>query len=329
VQKCQRCGEGILASQDSHGRIRKYCSDKCRNRFTRNTKPSKNICGSCGHCGQTFYGISSRRYCSSECARLHRRSPGSRKSDELFTCEICARDFPRHYGGANRCCSRKCGFALLALDRNLGGKFYKEPVQGPQCGLCSDCKRPCAPSSGYCDLCRDYRNISSCVACNGYFIKQAPQQTSCCAKCRAAVIVATARRNRGIALNFGSCKECGTIIISYSPIRIYCSSRCRLRVERRIDHASESARHRRKVAKITRVDPREIYARDRWKCGLCNRKIDPSLKYPNKMSASIDHIWPLSCGGHHVPENLQPAHWICNVRKRAGAGGQLMLSLTA
>lgn len=59
----------------------------------------------------------------------------------------------------------------------------------------------------------------------------------------------------------------------------------------------------------------EIFERDGWRCGLCGEGIDPAAAYPDPLSASLDHVVPLSLGGHHVPGNVQAAHLSCNVRK--------------
>ena len=51
-------------------------------------------------------------------------------------------------------------------------------------------------------------------------------------------------------------------------------------------------------------------------CGICGRPVDFSIKTPNPMSAVIDHIIPVSKGGHPSDiENLQLAHWTCNRQK--------------
>ena len=63
------------------------------------------------------------------------------------------------------------------------------------------------------------------------------------------------------------------------------------------------------------IRPLDIYERDSWTCGLCGDGIDPDTAWPDPLSASLDHILPLSKGGHHVPENVQAAHLSCNVRK--------------
>jgi 5-methylcytosine-specific restriction endonuclease McrA len=51
-------------------------------------------------------------------------------------------------------------------------------------------------------------------------------------------------------------------------------------------------------------------------CGICGRPVDKSLRYPNPMAPSIDHIIPIDRGGHPSDiDNLQLAHWTCNRQK--------------
>ena len=44
-------------------------------------------------------------------------------------------------------------------------------------------------------------------------------------------------------------------------------------------------------------------------------KVDKDLMWPDPMSASLDHIVPLSRGGTHTLDNVQLAHLACNERK--------------
>ena len=70
---------------------------------------------------------------------------------------------------------------------------------------------------------------------------------------------------------------------------------------------------------------RYIFERDNWICGICGRKINKRLKYPNPLSVSIDHIVPLSKGGDDSPVNVQAAHFRCNLGKNARNVGQLRM----
>lgn len=60
---------------------------------------------------------------------------------------------------------------------------------------------------------------------------------------------------------------------------------------------------------------RKIYA-TRTICGICGKLVDMSLRWPNPMSKCIDHIIPVSKGGHPSDiDNLQLAHMCCNREK--------------
>lgn len=51
-------------------------------------------------------------------------------------------------------------------------------------------------------------------------------------------------------------------------------------------------------------------------CGICGQSVERHYKYPHPLSAVIDHIIPVSKGGHPSDiENLQLAHHQCNRQK--------------
>jgi 5-methylcytosine-specific restriction endonuclease McrA len=50
-------------------------------------------------------------------------------------------------------------------------------------------------------------------------------------------------------------------------------------------------------------------------CGICGLPVDKSLKYPNQMCATVDHIIPCARGGGDDLPNLQLAHRKCNREK--------------
>ena len=51
-------------------------------------------------------------------------------------------------------------------------------------------------------------------------------------------------------------------------------------------------------------------------CGICGKPVDFSYKPPHPLSPSVDHIIPVSKGGHPTDiSNLQLAHRCCNRAK--------------
>lgn len=61
----------------------------------------------------------------------------------------------------------------------------------------------------------------------------------------------------------------------------------------------------------------DVFNRDGWVCGICSEPVSADAVYPDPLSASLDHVVPLSLGGAHSLENVQLAHLSCNVRKGA------------
>lgn len=61
----------------------------------------------------------------------------------------------------------------------------------------------------------------------------------------------------------------------------------------------------------------DVFGRDEWICGLCGDPIDATLRYPDPLSASVDHVVPINCGGSHTHDNVQASHLRCNLKKGA------------
>lgn len=62
---------------------------------------------------------------------------------------------------------------------------------------------------------------------------------------------------------------------------------------------------------------REIVKREEPYCWLCQKPIDPDLKYPALMSFSVDHIIPASVRPDlkEVRSNMRASHLDCNRRR--------------
>lgn len=71
---------------------------------------------------------------------------------------------------------------------------------------------------------------------------------------------------------------------------------------------AHEARARRAGILWDKVDLRDVYTKDCGICGLCKQPVDYTL-------FTIDHIKPIYLGGSHTLDNLQIAHWGCNVAK--------------
>lgn len=84
-------------------------------------------------------------------------------------------------------------------------------------------------------------------------------------------------------------------------------------------------RARLRNAAIEKFNPSEIFERDNWLCQLCGKRVDKLLKRPDPLSASLDHIVPLSKGGAHSRANTHLAHLTCNLRAHTGGVKQARL----
>jgi hypothetical protein len=109
-----------------------------------------------------------------------------------------------------------------------------------------------------------------------------------------------------------SCQRCGASLIRKGND---CCGKCRRRDRDAIrDHRQRAQQYGSKYEPIDRLS---IFTRDEWVCGLCEKPVDPTKRYPHPRSASLDHVIPLSRGGDHIPSNVQCAHLDCNIAKGA------------
>lgn len=138
--------------------------------------------------------------------------------------------------------------------------------------------------------------------------------------CRECVNAAARLRNpyKPKVLGVKPCEYCGKEFQFNKKKNLHCSPECsEATVNKRNWKHLQARRARLKNAFVESFNAKEIYERDNWMCGLCGDPIDPAAKLPNQMSASIDHIIPISKGGTHERTNVQAAHLFCNVSKGA------------
>ena len=59
----------------------------------------------------------------------------------------------------------------------------------------------------------------------------------------------------------------------------------------------------------------DICIRDNCICGLCHEPVDKTVRHPDPMCLSLDHITQVHWGGTNDPDNLRLTHLICNQRR--------------
>jgi hypothetical protein len=136
-----------------------------------------------------------------------------------------------------------------------------------------------------------------------------------------------------------TCPQCDAEFCPAAARQVTCSRRCGQlqrtdklseaeRAERRRLHWQAKNRRRRAAKRDARSEPytlAEIAARDRFRCQLCGCKVDMTLRRPDVMSPTIDHVIPIVEGGDDVRANVQLAHLRCNSSKGARGSQQLAL----
>lgn len=157
-------------------------------------------------------------------------------------------------------------------------------------------------------------------------VNSLPQGEARCHECR--------RHSKTVVVR---CQECGVDVSGAN--RRFCSVGCHnknINNSRRVygdTHRSSGGgsartRARRWGLVYQRIDQAKIYKRDKWTCQLCMAPIPKDAKHPDPLSATVDHIVPMSCGGGHLPSNVQLAHLGCNTSKGNRGSYQLAMSLT-
>lgn len=112
------------------------------------------------------------------------------------------------------------------------------------------------------------------------------------------------RKHKGKVPDSINCATCGVIVSLSTP---------RNGKRRRSDTAFCDAHARHGRIWIT---ARELAASSGEWCRLCGFVVDMTVRHPDSMSPTVDHIVPRALGGSDEPENLQLAHKGCNSSKR-------------
>lgn len=177
-------------------------------------------------------------------------------------------------------------------------------------------------------VCRPCRNpegatrvwYANCAVCRRPFVGRAYNATLCSDECRFVQ-----HHGRPRLRDTSGCTRCSGPLPA--DLRRRTCDAC-LNEARRV-HDSMANRRRRARRRGVVSEPYTmgyIASRDRFRCGICRRKVSIALRYPHPQSASIDHIVPLVGGGADTRANVQLAHFICNsLKSDRGSWQQLAL----
>lgn len=256
-------------------------------------QPTQSTAGTCQTDG-CDKPIMARRLCRKHYRQQVPEPPRDRTVPD--TCDECGKDYRRHtntYSGCCPPCAKKRAGRILS-DRAAAARA----------------ERP--------TTCPVY--YASCTYCGTPHTRRTPYIPTRATYCTPSCATEAASVRRGYRPRQRSCERCETPI-QWDRHRIhrYCTECKAVRhKENRKANKTGTHRHRAKQRGLPYVPikPLTIYRRDHWICGICGLNVDPTLKFPNRLSASLDHVIPMARGGGHLPDNVQLAHWACNVRKR-------------
>lgn len=162
----------------------------------------------------------------------------------------------------------------------------------------------------------------------------------CSAVCRRGAQPPRARKPRAPARPKAPCADCGVLMhtsaASLPAGQRTCQGCRRIRREQelatnprarqrryerkyqaRVGGGKHAHRARRYGVAYEHIVARRVFTRDRWRCGICGGQVDKTLKHPDPMAASLDHVIPMSKGGGHTYANTQCSHLKCNIDKGA------------
>jgi 5-methylcytosine-specific restriction endonuclease McrA len=177
--------------------------------------------------------------------------------------------------------------------------------------ICRPCRAPDRPVRAW------YVN---CAICGKLFVGQAYNATLCSDECRFVQ-----HHGRPRLRDLRGCGGCGGPLPD--DLRRQKCDGCVRETQRRAVSTGNRRRRARRRGAVRELYTLEYVAnRDRFRCGICRRKVSMNLRYPHLRSATIDHVVPLAEGGADTRANVQLAHLICNsLKSDRGASQQLAL----
>ncbi|HEU4590839.1 MAG TPA: HNH endonuclease, partial [Steroidobacteraceae bacterium] len=307
---CTWCGDTFTPTRSDST----TCSLRCRNRG--HYKPRDRWHDKqCEYCGKDFKSKrSDARYCSNTCNNRvwsPRRNPTKawtpkqRILPAQRACEGCGADISARMGNARYC--EPCGAGRAKVHEQT--RLAKRPYYSECIGCGEEFEEP--RQQRYCTkTCAGQTNRSkqlsvalakSCRGCGEQFTTFDIRRNECGTACRQWA----AKYPGVLRILDRECRHCAQPYRAVTAAQYFCTPKCSK------SFGKIQRRGRMEAAYVEPVSKGAIAKRDRWVCKLCGVKVDRRLEWPHPMSASIDHIVPISKGGEHSNANCQLAHLVC------------------
>lgn len=218
-----------------------------------------------------------------------------------------------------RDCMNPSHLQLLAEQRHGTSATYKSGCR------CDDCKRSHAKA------CREQRNIRKGNLAQREHGTTATYHVGCrCEPCRkAGAAYRLARRKQraaeisqhGIVQSYWAgcrCTLCRAAVAARGSRNRQARINDPTKVGRYRHQQSEQNHRRRSRTTNAYREPvalHDVGERDGWMCYICQKPIDPSVKWPHRLAPTLDHIVALANGGLHENANCAAVHHSCNSSK--------------
>ena len=254
----------------------------------------------CRQCGQEFEPkVKWQKSCSLLCSR---RWLNAHPNRQTYICQYCGKEFIPKQADRITYCSRECFFAHQA-----------------------DKKKALAEVRAILREQRSKENNSICKLCGRQYHSSAKKNGYCSDDCRKEKERHRSKEyeKQNHTPKIFICKECGKEVATEYPNKStsFCSSICRFRHSGRIEKAQRRARKH--ANGYERIDPFDIFKRDKWHCKLCGISTPRRLRGTLKAnSPELDHIIPLSQRGMHTYQNGSSIIGMNNRSKKEGGSGR-------
>jgi 5-methylcytosine-specific restriction endonuclease McrA len=253
-----------------------------------------------------------KKFCSIACGCTSRGRPRTGKTQAQVNAETAVRN--------TRACQR-CGIQYVKKgkrNKSEGNKYCSR-----ECGE----NRANYPYSILPEYTRLY--AGDCKECGKPFVSRSNGAVRCSDECRRLLFcrnsVERAIRSDDIDRSVRDCKCCGkSFVPEYgSRRRIFCSDQCQKKGGRAIAKAFRRAYSRKYPCE--KFSPYIVFNRDDWTCVACGRDTPKSARGTYEDNApELDHVVPLSKGGHHMLYNAQTLCRSCNILKSNKTMGEFI-----